>query len=277
MASAMLRGLKACYYIYYCIDMNYKALDIGLKAAFLVITAFIAADMVNTTGRGAMQTLPSFKLPEKVAVKVKVEEEQPVPAEEAVEPALEAFPPARLIGTITGAYPHAVIFDPASNKQELYGLRDDIGGGWLIYEIGKNTVVVKKGEQKETLEVKFIEGEPKGETVGIAHPTGKGIRLDQRDVEGALSDMNTVMTQARVVPNLVEGKTRGYRMFNIVPGSIFTKLGIQNNDIVERVNGVEINSPDTLYQLFQQIKSERKLALDFNRGGRRESVNVEIR
>ena len=279
MASAMLRGLKACFYIYYYIDMNYKALDIGLKATFLVITAFISADMVNITGKGAMQTLPSFKLPEKVAVKARVEEMQPVSDEEDVEPALEALPPTKLIGTITGAYPHAVIVDPASNKQELYGLRDDVGGGWLIYEIGKNIVVVKKGDKKETLEVKFIEGEPKTEAgTGLKPASAKtGLRLDPRDVEGALSDMNTVMTQARVVPNLVEGKTRGYRMFNIVSGSIFTKLGIQNNDIVERVNGVEINSPDTLYQLFQQIKSERKIALDFNRGGRRESVTIEIR
>ena len=46
---------------------------------------------------------------------------------------------------------------------------------------------------------------------------------------------------------------------------------------MERVNGVEINNPDTLYKLFQQIKSERKITLDFNRGGRRESVAIEIR
>lgn len=259
--------------------MNYKALDIGLKATFLVITAFISADMVNTSGKGAMQTLPSFKLPEKVAVKVRVEEMQPVSAEEDVEPALEALPPTKLIGTITGAYPHAVIFDPASNKQELYGLRDDVGGGWLIYEIGKNRVILKMGDKKEVLEVKFIEGEPKADVrAGLkSSPAGKGLRLDPRDVEGALSDLNKVMTQARVVPNIVGGKTRGYAMFNIVPGSIYTKLGIQNNDIVERVNGVEINSPDTLYQLFQQIKSERKITLDFSRDGRRESVNIEIR
>ena len=259
--------------------MNYKALDIGLKATFLVITAFIAADMVNTAGKGAMQTLPSFKLPEKVAVKGRVEEKQTVSAEEDLEPALEALPSNKLIGTITGAYPHAVTFDPASNKQELYGLRDDVGGGWIIYEIGKNKVVLTKGDKKEVLEVKFIEGEPKAEVrAGLKPaPTGTGIRLDPRDVEGALSDMNAVMAQARVTPNIEGGKTTGYKIFNIAPGSIYTKLGIQNNDVVERVNGVDINNPDTLYTLFQQIKSERKIALDFNRNGRRESVNIEIR
>ena len=155
-------------------------------------------------------------------------------------------------------------------------MKSDVGAGWLISEIEKNKVVLINGDKKEVLEVKFIEAEPsKPETVGSAHPTG--IRLDPRDVEGALSDLNKVMTQARVTPNMVEGKTSGYRIFNIAPGSIYTKIGLQNNDVVERVNGVEIKSPDALYQLFQQMKNERKIALDFNRGGRRESVNIEIR
>ncbi len=46
--------------------MNYRALETGIKAFLLIITAFIVADVVNTMARGAMQTLPSFTMPEKV-------------------------------------------------------------------------------------------------------------------------------------------------------------------------------------------------------------------
>jgi len=260
--------------------MNYKALDIGLKATFLVITAFIAADMVNTVGKGAVQTMPSFKLPERIN---KQQSTMQAPLEEAGKEtnvaSAAALPSVKLMGTVTGALPYAVFLDFGSNKQEIYRLKSDLGAGWLINEIEKNKVVLKKGDIKEVLEVKFIEGEPKAEVgAGLKPaPTGTGIRLDPRDVEGALSDMNAVMAQARVTPNIEGGKTTGYKIFNIAPGSIYTKLGIQNNDVVERVNGVDINNPDTLYTLFQQIKSERKIALDFNRNGRRESVNIEIR
>lgn len=236
--------------------------------------------MVNISTKAALQTLPSFTAP-KVAKR-----EEPLlsfsPEEASQEENLSVsneLPPLKLVGTIIGVQPFAVIFDPALNKQEIYRIKDDIGNGWLIHLIDKNRVTLRKGTNEALLEVRFIESDQKTATGKELKPdsAGGGLKLDSRDVEGALADMNKIMTQARAVPNLVEGKTKGYRIFNIAPGSIYTKLGIQNNDIVERVNGVEINSPDTLYQLFQQIKSERKIALDFNRGGRKESVNIEIR
>jgi len=261
--------------------MTYKALGTVFRASILILTAFIAADMVNVFTKGALQTFPAFTAPKMIKRQQPV---LPTLSQEITEnenlPASDVLPPLKLIGTITGPYPFAVILDPASNKQNLYKRNDDIGNGWIIRNIEKNRIAVKKGERKELMEVKFIDAEPKGDAAGSGlkpAPAGAGIRLNAADVEGALSDLNKVMTQARVVPNLVEGKASGYRMFNIVPGSIFTKLGISNNDVVERVNGVEINSPDTMYQLFQQIKNEKKITLDLNRGGKRESVNIEIR
>lgn len=184
----------------------------------------------------------------------------------------------KLIGTMTGAYPYAVILAPGRREQELYMLGDDVGGGWIIDAVGVNRIVLRNGDQKEVVEVKFIEADaPKRETVAVPSATSAGMTLDSRDAEAALSDLNKVMTQARVAPYTVDGKISGYTIFEIVPGSLYSKLGLQNSDVVERVNGIEIKSPDTLYQLFQQIKHQRRIALDFIRGGKRESVNIEIR
>ena len=260
--------------------MTYKVLESGLKASILILTAFIAADMINVFTKGSFQTLPSFTAPKNIKRQEAVSPPSlPETSENNSLAVTDELPALKLIGTVIGAHPYAVTLDPASNKQDIYRGKDDVGNGWLIHSIEKNRIVLRKGTNEEVLEVKFIDGGPKTEAgAGLKPaPTGKGLRLDSRDVEGALSDMNTVMTQARVTPNLDGGKTTGYRIFNIVPGSIYTKLGIQNNDIVERVNGVDINNPDTLYKLFQQIKSERKITLDFSRGGRKESVNIEIR
>lgn len=260
--------------------MTYKVLESGLKTSILILTAFIAADMINVFTKGSFQTLPSLTAPKNIKRQEAVlPTSLPEISGEGSSSAPEGLPALKLIGTVIGAHPYAVILDLAGNKQELFRLKDDVGGGWLIHSIDKNRIVLRKGGAEEVLEVVFIDGRPNTETGTALKPASAktGLRLDPRDVEGALSDLNKVMTQARVVPNIVGGKTRGYAMFNIVPGSIYTKLGIQNNDIVERVNGVEINSPDTLYQLFQQIKSERKITLDFSRDGRRESVNIEIR
>ena len=244
--------------------------------SFVVVSAFIAADIVNVVGTGALQTPSSVVLPR--AIKKPIRPAPPLPLEVHTPLPPATAPSVKLIGTTTGAYPSAVLLATAGQEQKLYRLRDDLGDGWLIDEIHANRVVLKNGDRKEVVEVKFTETEPtSSQGVGAPAAALAGIRLDPRDVEGALSDLNKVVTQARVVPYMVGGKIAGYAIFDIVPESFYTKLGLQNNDVVERVNGVEIKSPDALYQLFQQIRSQRRIALDFSRNGKRETVDIEIR
>lgn len=266
------------------LTMNLRILEPVLLFFFLIASAFIAADMANTLAKSNMQTLPSFKLPEKVKKQGNrgVSLQSPLPNfEDTSIPADQEFlPPIKLIGTVTGSNPYIITLDTSNNRQEVYRIKDSIGNGWLVFAVEKNKAVLRKDSRTETLEVRFIETEPGKAEVGAGFKptsTGGAIRLDPREVEGALSDLNKVMTQARVVPNIVDGKTVGYRIFNIVQDSIYTKIGIMNNDVVERVNGVEIKSPDTLYHLFQQIKSESRISLDLSRAGKRESIKIEIR
>ena len=254
-----------------------RLLEYLLAFFFVISSAFIAADMVNTLGKEALYTASSFAIPKTANKSVKPSSSAVAGEPSAAPPAPAAPPPMELLGTTTGAYPYAVILAPAAKGQDLYRLRDDVGGGWLIAEINVNRVVLKKGEEKEVVEVKFFAADPpKPQAVGGADATRAEIRLDPRDVEAALSDLNKIMTQARVVPYMEGGKISGYTVFNIVPGSLYTKLGVQNNDVVERVNGVEIKSPDALYQLFQQIRYQKKIVLDLRRSGTRKSVNIEI-
>jgi len=253
-----------------------RLLEYLLTFIFVTISAFIVADMVNTLGKGALHTVSSFAIPKPANKPVKPSSSA-VADEPTAPPPAPAEPPVKLLGTTTGAYPYAVILAPAAKGQALYRLRDEVGGGWLIDEINVNKVVLKKDEEKEVVEVKFFEAEPpKPQAVGGADATRVEIRLDSRDVEAALSDLNKIMAQARVVPHMDGGKISGYTVFDIVPGSLYTKLGVQNNDVMERVNGVEIKSPDALYQLFQQIRHEKRIVLDLLRGGTRKSVNIEI-
>ena len=256
--------------------MNARLLEPLVTLSLVVVSAAIAADIVNTLAKGAVQTPSSVVLPR--AIKKPIRPAPPLPLEVHTPLPPATAPPVKLIGTTTGTYPSAVILAPPGKEQKLYRLRDDVGGGWLIDEIHANRVVLKNGDRKEAVEVKFTEAEPTSPQ-GAGAPTAPraGIRLDPRDVEGALADLNKVVTQARVVPSMVGGKIAGYTIFDIAPDSVYTKLGLQNNDVVERVNGVEIKSPDALYQLFQQIRNERKIALDVNRNGRRETVNIEVR
>ena len=64
---------------------------------------------------------------------------------------------------------------------------------------------------------------------------------------------------------------------SIAPDSLYAKIGLQNGDVLQQINGVEIKDPENFMRVFQQLKDETNIALDFVRNNRRESFAYEIR
>jgi type II secretory pathway component PulC len=52
---------------------------------------------------------------------------------------------------------------------------------------------------------------------------------------------------------------------------------LQNGDVLQQINGVEIKDPENFMRVFQQLKDETNIAVDFVRNNRRESFAYEIR
>lgn len=101
--------------------------------------------------------------------------------------------------------------------------------------------------------------------------------LDGRFLEEQLQNIGTLMTQARVVPNMISGKIQGYKIFAIKPGSLYEKLGLKNGDIIERVNGVEVKTPDKALTLLQELRYERRFELDYIRQGQKNTSTYNVR
>ena len=93
----------------------------------------------------------------------------------------------------------------------------------------------------------------------------------------ALENLPQLLTKARVVPNFTDGKPDGFKIFSIVPDSLYAKIGLQNGDVLQQINGVEIKNPENFMRVFQQLKDEPNIAIDFMRNNHRESYAYEIR
>ena len=104
---------------------------------------------------------------------------------------------------------------------------------------------------------------------------GSGIRavgehayeVPSADVHDAFSHLEELATQARVVPSFREGQAQGFKMFAIRPGSLFAKLGLQNGDVLQRINGQPLKTPDTAMTAFESLREARHVELDLERGG----------
>lgn len=101
--------------------------------------------------------------------------------------------------------------------------------------------------------------------------------IPRQEIEGVLSNLNTVATQARIVPSFHNGKANGFKLFSIRPGSLYSKIGIQNGDIVQRINGYEINSPDKALEIYSKLKDAQSITVDLVRRGKSQTLSYSIR
>lgn len=80
--------------------------------------------------------------------------------------------------------------------------------------------------------------------VGLrGEPTTVRSRMTRAELSAALDNPRTVL-QARVVPRMNDGRTIGAALYGIQPGTLLTRLGFENGDVVTHVNGVDLSSVD---------------------------------
>lgn len=73
-----------------------------------------------------------------------------------------------------------------------------------------------------------------------------------------------------------EGKMVGFRLRPSRNRELFTRLGLQANDIVTSVNGVAIDSPQAIRDHYQQLKTASVADLEIKRGDERLFINISL-
>ncbi len=204
-----------------------------------------------------------------------------------------------LVGTLVGEDSIAIIKNNSTGTTDLYRTNDYLSqDGAEIYRIEPTRVLIKRGDRIESLELfeKFVvaSGTPSESRLGIpkreerresvgevdvqVRQVGEGrFEVSRDDLEKATSNLGLMMTQARIVPNIIAGEIKGYKIFAIKPGSIYDKIGIQNGDVIERINGMELTTPESALQFFQQLKNETRFVIDLERNGQKLTFTYNIR
>lgn len=198
---------------------------------------------------------------------------------------IEAARKVTLLGTAFGRSGGllAVLEDVASKKQQLYRLGTQVENIGTLAAIEKNRVLFRKGTQEEWLALAFADharsGAPaSGSPQLTPYPEGPSRRtLDRREIETALADPTRLLTHAQAVPNLTNGKLDGFRLNNVVPLGFFDKIGLRSNDLLLRINGVDLRDPSVAMNLFQQLRSERLVRVDLVRNTQPKTLTYEIR
>ncbi len=202
--------------------------------------------------------------------------------------------PLELVGTMvfkSARFSVALIRDRSSKTAQYYAVGESISSA-RIHKIERFRVIVENGGRLESLELKAGESklmtQLKAETEARNAAGGDAevfeeagpnhFVIPQSVIDDVLSNFSVVLTQARMVPNLTpDNKTDGFKVFQIRGGSIYERLKMKDNDIIKRVNGMDLDSFEKATGLFTALRSEKSISIDLVRNGQRISYTYEIR
>jgi general secretion pathway protein C len=87
------------------------------------------------------------------------------------------------------------------------------------------------------------------------------------EIDKTLSNLNDVAMQARIVPAFKDGQSEGFKLFSIRPDSIYTKIGVQNGDVIKQINGYDLNSPEKALEIYSKLKEASRIDIVIDRNG----------
>jgi general secretion pathway protein C len=111
---------------------------------------------------------------------------------------------------------------------------------------------------------------------GIVKVSETAYKVPRSNVDEALNSLADLATQARIVPAFEGGKPVGFKLFSIKPGSLYSKIGLQNGDVINRINGYDINSPEKGLEIYGKLKDAAAVTVDVKRRGKPTTLEYTI-
>ncbi|TAL18486.1 PDZ domain-containing protein [bacterium] len=197
------------------------------------------------------------------------------------------------------------------NVSSIVFAGDPVSPGITLKEIGKDYVLVMRNGSEEKIELfaaRPVSAESAqrgpmrpptrtrpatppvpGRESAVLTPQSDTIRqvsenawaIDRSEFDNAIANMTALMQQIRVVPNVTgtgdSVQTDGFKVFSIVPASLFSRIGLQNNDIIKEVNGTPLNSIEQAYEAFSRLQGESSIQLNLLRKGQPLTLAYDVR
>ena len=100
--------------------------------------------------------------------------------------------------------------------------------------------------------------------------------VGEQELNKALENLPLLLTQARAVPYFKDGRPIGVRLYAIKPDSIFSKLGLQNGDILKSINGNNLDDFNQAVKLFEKLRDEKSIAVTLERNGTTREFKYQV-
>jgi general secretion pathway protein C len=179
-----------------------------------------------------------------------------------------------------------VIIANKGHDEKSYRVGDVVGGAAQIYKIYPDRVILKRGDNFETLALPRDEplsgnsiGNNTSAYISAASDNSKA-STHSHHLRGLrqkiLAKPGAAMRLVNAQPVMESGGLKGYRVSPGQNRELFARAGLRPGDVVTAVNGVEITNMKNMQQLYQQVKKGGRFVVSVERGGKPLSLTLEI-
>ncbi len=190
-----------------------------------------------------------------------------------------------LIGTVAGPKELSyAIFKDASGIQEVFKVGESIYGMGRLYRVRKDKVLIRRAGGiteipiQDIVKVREVKAQAQGAGSSLssfAQRIGRGSYIvDQARIQQMIANPGQMMTDARLRPNT---SGEGFVLSEVKPAGIYQSLGLQDGDVLLRINEYDISNPERALQAFTALKGLDRVQIDLIRSGARMTMTYQIK
>lgn len=178
--------------------------------------------------------------------------------------------------------PASAIFSTGSGRDISIFIGNEVQPGVKLVEVMPDHVIVTRGGVRGRIDLEKPRSTlaksqtPGARTIGFrlnVARTGSGnFALSRKELDDALRDPNQLsyLGQIAVPPG------GGVRLESAPSGSLAQKLGLQQGDLIKKVNGQAVASPGDLARLYQQFATMSLIQAEVQRGSSTVQLSYSI-
>jgi hypothetical protein len=100
--------------------------------------------------------------------------------------------------------------------------------------------------------------------------------ITRRGADAVITSLPGIARTMRIVPEAKGGKPIGFRLLALRPGTLLTRVGFQNGDVLRSLNDHPLTSPDKALEAYARFRTTGVMRAGFLRGTKPRSVEIKI-
>lgn len=169
-----------------------------------------------------------------------------------------------------------------SNSQVLYKIGEVIAGtrGVTLRDVADLWVILDNNGKPEKLWLYGEDGQKISTISSVRPPVYRpepAENVIKAEVTNAqLSDVKSIGDVVRFMVATENGQMIGYKVRPGRKRELFDQVGLKNDDIVVSVNGIEVNEPQKVREVYQALKTATEANLEVMRDGSTQFIQIRM-